>query len=69
MSKTYTERICYRHGIVKPENKVLELEDFNWPKNAIFDYGPFRTLIVLENKNTQVLIQSDLRIIATLEYN
>ena len=28
MSKTYTERICYRHGIVKPENKVLELHAF-----------------------------------------
>ena len=28
MSKTYTERICYRNGIVKPENKVLELHAF-----------------------------------------
>ena len=28
MSKTYTERICYRHGIVKSENKVLELHAF-----------------------------------------
>ena len=28
MSKQYTERICYRNGIVKPENKVLELKAF-----------------------------------------
>lgn len=35
------------HGL---ENKILELTDFNWPKNAIFDYSPFRTLIVLEDQ-------------------
>ena len=40
----------FLQGVHGFENKVLELEDFNWPKNAIFDYGPFRTLIVLENK-------------------
>ena len=40
----------FLQGVHGFENKVLELEDFNWPKNAIFDYGPFRTLIVLENQ-------------------
>ena len=28
MSKSYTERICCKHGIAKPENKVLELHAF-----------------------------------------
>ncbi|WP_298491049.1 accessory Sec system glycosyltransferase Asp1 [Lactobacillus sp.] len=40
----------FLQGVHGFENKVLELEDFNWPKNAIFNYSPFRTLIVLENQ-------------------
>ena len=40
----------YLQGIDTLQSKVVELSDFNWPENALFDFSPFRTLIVQEDK-------------------
>ena len=40
----------YLQGIDTLQNRVIELDDLNWPDNAIFDFSPFRTLIVVEDK-------------------
>ncbi|WP_251717658.1 accessory Sec system protein Asp1 [Lactobacillus agrestimuris] len=40
----------YLQGIKTFAGKIVELTDFNWPKNAIFDFGPFRTLVVVDDK-------------------
>ena len=40
----------FLQGIDTIESKIVELTDFNWPKGAIFDFGPFRTLVVVDNK-------------------
>lgn len=40
----------YLQGIDTLENRVIELNDFNWPDNATLDFSPFRTLIVLEKR-------------------
>ena len=40
----------YLQNINTLENRIVELNDFNWPKNAVLDFTPFRTLIVDQNK-------------------
>ncbi len=40
----------YLQGIHNLESRVVEINDFAWPKNAIFDYTPFRTIIADKDK-------------------
>lgn len=40
----------YLQGINSFESKTIELADFNWPKDAIVDFSPFHTLIIIKDQ-------------------
>ncbi len=62
MAKIYMERICYRHGVVKPENKVIELHGFcecstcKWRQQYI-NHG-LRNVITVTIKNEDRLSEA-----------
>ena len=57
MGKFLFDRICYKHGIVKPENKVIELhaicecEKCNYRRKYLQDGLPNQLTVTIEDKN------------------
>lgn len=57
MGQLVSDRVCYKHGIVKPENKMIELHAFcdcgmcNYRKASINNGLKNQLTVTIENEN------------------